>query len=117
MLLKYPGVDGCRKDVWGITPFLEAQKRGLHKISILFQSRDEEDNSNPRPAPTSHSPSLIKGSCDVCGEIICDEEFYVCTSACEDRPFDICRFCPPVEKNRCPVCGHQLRKPQNVISA
>ncbi|KAJ5625445.1 hypothetical protein N7510_001754 [Penicillium lagena] len=110
LLLGVPGVDKCRPDIWGLTPALEAQKRELHEINQLLRGEGERVESVLVPSAEPGAESLStkqtgSRSCDLClGAISDKEEYYTC------EYFDICRFCPPVQTNSCPVCGNQLGK-------
>jgi hypothetical protein len=100
LLLSLPDVDKDHTDVWGLTSALEAQKRELHEIHSLLCGKGEGVESNAE-APYEEE----KGFCGVClGRFLDEEVFYGC------KYFDICRFCPPVETNNCPVCGTKLER-------
>ncbi|KAJ5151324.1 uncharacterized protein N7482_010576 [Penicillium canariense] len=113
LLLDLPKIDRCRPDIWGLTPAVEAEKRELHKIKRLLDSKAPKLNPGGESSAESSvdSPSLEPKShrfCDVCLGRLSDEETYY---SCEY--FNICRFCPPVQTNSCPVCGNQLVKRTN----
>lgn len=110
LLLGLPEVDGCRPDIWGLTPALEAQKRELHEIKSLLNGKSEKLKADREPsAESSKEPPSVEQKdyrfCDVClGGLPEEEEFYSCDY------FKVCRFCPPVQTNSCPICGNQLEK-------
>ncbi|KAL4782320.1 ankyrin repeat-containing domain protein [Aspergillus varians] len=100
LLLSLFDVEKCRADIWGITPAVEAEKRGLHELSSLLCGASGGLESN---AETPSDNSDTSRFCDVClVPFLGGEECYGCEN------FDICKFCPPVEKSSCPVCGDQL---------
>jgi ankyrin repeat protein len=100
LLLDLPDVDRHRADIWGITPAMEAKKRDLRELSSLLCEADPA--IEPQVAHSSKeakAPSL----CDIC-LIHFDEgeESYACGD------FSLCRFCSPVVKGICLICGKQL---------
>ncbi|OBT43608.1 hypothetical protein VE00_07037 [Pseudogymnoascus sp. WSF 3629] len=104
-LISLPGVEKCCSDVWGLTPAMVAEKRGMHEIHSLLRETSEAENSNPETWATLPSEDLSNRFCDIClGRFSKEAERYEC------EYFDICRFCPPAKTNSCPVCGNQLVK-------
>lgn len=110
LLLGVPEVDGCRPDIWGLTPALEAQKRELHEIKCLLDGKTEKLKAGRETsAETNMEPPSVEQKdyrfCDVClGGLPEEEEFYSCDY------FNVCRFCPPAQTSSCPICGNQLEK-------
>jgi ankyrin repeat protein len=112
LLLGLPDVDKCRPDIWGLTPALEAQRRGLHEINRLLNSKNvesgmesiTESSAEPTVEPQSTGQKRFR-FCDVCLRGILEgEECYSCDY------FQTCKFCPPVQTKSCPLCGNELVK-------
>jgi hypothetical protein len=55
LLLGLPDVDKCRTDIWGLTPALKAQRRGLHEINWLLNGKGE----NVEPGVESRAESSV----------------------------------------------------------
>jgi hypothetical protein len=110
LLLMLPGVDKCRLDVWGRAPALEAQEREFHEINQLLCGNCEKVESGVESSIESDMAPSSTGEkasqfCDVCLRGISDEEEYY---SCED--LNVCKRCPPVQTNSCPLCGNQLEE-------
>ena len=102
MLLGLPDVDKSRHDIWGLSPALEAQGRGLHEINRLLGGEDKDVESDMQPQSAEQKNSRF---CDVCLRGIFEgEEYYSCDY------FRTCKFCPPGETKSCPICGNELAK-------
>jgi ankyrin repeat protein len=63
LLLSLPDVDRHHADIWGVTPALEAEKRGLHELSSLLceDSKGAEQHTENPPKYSDTSPF-----CDLC---------------------------------------------------
>ncbi|CAG8895583.1 unnamed protein product [Penicillium egyptiacum] len=105
LLLGLPDVDKSRPDIWGLTPPLEAQKRGFHEISLLLNSESENVDSGVEPIVKPESTEQRPRFCDVCLRGLLEEEVYY---SCDY--FYTCKFCPPAQTKSCPLCGNKLVK-------
>jgi hypothetical protein len=100
-------VDTDHADAWGLTPVIEARRRGFHEIEAIMM--DINERNKPLAPEKPETKPLPKLSCHLCsGSIPLGDVYFDCNELV------ICNFCPPAQTMSCPVCGHLPKQKRNI---